>query len=314
MSEDELNWIHEGFDFDFSSADSCGDNYGGYESDENEYESDEYESDDDESDDYESDDDESDDYESDDELSYFEFGFDEERYLFEYEPANHMQYYPGGRSPSYQIVFIKTEMLSKLLDAWQKRSKSNLQGDFSDAEYTDIDVNLYQLEEEDRDKLRFFSVRKFLEVMGGQEGVVKFREKIDQTLIFTKKVLTSILAKSLPMDLPYPALRNILSHLMRDEGLHMVGYMSSDDEVEKVGERLILSFLEDCIMFFYYSMKKVMFNSFSVNVSSHKIFMKEMMKRFEKHLTQLSVLAEELDTGEKVGLIVTSEECESEPV
>ena len=41
-----------------------------------------------------------------------EFGFDEERYLFEYGPPNRIHYgsnYPVGSS--YQNVFTKTEML-----------------------------------------------------------------------------------------------------------------------------------------------------------------------------------------------------------
>jgi len=294
MSEDELNWNHEDFDND---NDSYGDDYGEYESD---------------------------DLDEDDNWSirvsinwYPEFGFDEERYLFEYKPTDtdlvhYDPNYPGFLSPSYQLVFTKTEMLSNLLGAWQKRSISNLEGEFSNSEYSDLDMNLYQLGGEDRDKLRSSSVRKFLEVMGGQEQVVEFREKIDQVLIFTKKVLGSILARCLPMDVPYPALRNILSHLMREEGLHNVGYMSSDDEVEKMYEGFHRSFLDDCVTFFYCYMKNVMFNhdvanrglaysiSLKVPSSTMSMNMKDMMKKFDKHLSELTVLAEKMDSGENV--------------
>jgi len=189
------------------------------------------------------------------------------------------------------------------------------QGEFSNSEYSDFDMNLYQLGGEDRDKLRSFSVRKFLEVMGGQEQVLEFREKIDQVLIFTKKVLGSILARCLPMDMPYPAVRNILSHLMREEGLHKVGYMSSEDQVEKVNERFHLSFLDECVTFFYYYMKNVMFNLISREVpsSTMSMHMKGMMKKFDIHLSELRLLADKMDSDEKVGEIVTSEEGESEP-
>jgi len=189
------------------------------------------------------------------------------------------------------------------------------QGEFSNSEYSDFDMNLYQLGGEDRDKLRSFSVRKFLEVMGGQEQVLEFREKIDQVLIFTKKVLGSILARCLPMDVPYPALRNILSHLLREGGLHNVGYMSSDDEVEKVDERFHLSLLDDCVTFFYYYIKDVMFNSISLKVpsSTMSMYMKDMMKSFDKKLSELRLLAEKTESDEKVGEIVTNEEGESEP-
>jgi len=272
MSEDELNWNHQDFDND---TDSYGDDY------------DEYESDDLDQDD----------------IWYPEFGFDEERYIFEYEPTDHVHYdpnYPGFPSPSYQLVFTKTEMLSNLLGAWQKRSTSNSQGEFSNSEYSDLDMNLYQLGGEDRDKLRSSSVRKFLEVMGGQEQVVEFREKIDQLLILTKKVLGSILARCLPMDVPYPALRNILSHLLREEGLHNVGYMSSDDEVEKVDERVHLSLLDDCVTFFYRYLKNVMFYSISLKVpsSTMSMYMKDMMKRVDIKLNELRLLAEKMDSDE----------------
>jgi len=288
MSEDGLNWNHEDFDYsDISDADSYGDDYSEYESD------------------------------GLDDIWYPEFGFDEETYLFEYDPTTHVHYdpnYPVEPSTSYQLVFTKTEMLSKLLGAWQKRSISNLQEEFSDTEYSHFDVNLYQMVEGDRAKLRSFSVRKFLEMMGGQEEVEKFRKKIDQTLILTKKILSSILARCLPMDLPYPALRNILSHLLREEGLHMMGFMSSDDEVEKVNERFHLSFLDDCITYLYYYVKRLMFNSFSVTVSNSTMYLRYMMKKFDKHLDKLSVMAEKMDSGgEKVEEIVPSEEREIEP-
>jgi len=295
MSEDELNWNHQ--DFDQSDADCSENDYGEYVSDDL-YEDDIFDPEDDVVD-FEDDD-------LDPEDDFLDHEFDEERHLFEYDPTTNQIHddpnYTGG-PPSYQKVFTKTEMLSKLLGAWQKRSKGNLQGEFSDAEYSDLfDVNLYQLEEEDRVKLRSFSVRKFLEVIGGQEEVEKFREKIEQILIFTNKVLNSILARCLPLDLPYPALRNILSHLIREEGLHKVGYMSTDDEVEKqLNERVHLHSLENCIMYFYLNMQKLMFNSSSYTVPNSTGFMRYNIKRFGNHFNELKVLAEKMDSGEKVG-------------
>jgi len=316
MSEDEPNWNHEDLAYSDVDADSTGDDYGENESDDL-YEDGILNPEDDILDPEDNildpwDDilDSEDDILDPDDIWDPEFGFDEERYLFEFDPiTNHIHddpKYPKG-PPSYQKVYTKTEMLSKLLDAWQKRSKENLQEEFSDAEYSDLNVNLYQLEEENRAKLRSFSVRKFLEVIGGQEEVVKFTEKIDQMLIFTKKVLTSILTGCLPMDLPYPALRNILSHMIGEEGLHKVGYMSSDDEVEKVDERFHLHFIEDCIMYFYLYMQKLMFNSSSLPVPNSVGYMRSMIKRFGKHFNELRVLGEKTDSGEKVGQIVTSE-------
>jgi len=277
MSEDELNWFHE--DFKQSDAESYGDDFGEYESDDDIWDINIW----------------------DPESWVIEAGIDEERYLFAYDPViNHVHY--GTNDPgvsTYQIVFTKTEMLSQLLGAWKKRSKADLEAEFSDAEYSVLDLNLYQLEEEVRVKLRSFSVRKFLEVMGGEEEVAKFREKIDQVLILTRNVLSSILARCLPMDLPYPALRNILYHLMRDKGLHKVGFMSSDDKVER-DERFILSFLEECITYFYQFMKRLMFNSDPHPSPNSTKDMRDMVTIFEQNLKELNVLVEKMDNGEKV--------------
>jgi len=305
MSEDELNWVHE--DFEHSDAERYGDDFGDYESDDDIWDIDTW----------------------DPEMSVIEVGIDEERYLFAYDPIINHIYYPtndpgvweagvweGGTT--YQIVFTKTEMLSQLVGAWQKRSKADLQAEFSDAEYSALVPNLFQLEEEDRIKLRSFSVRKFLEVMGGQEEVAKFREKIDRVLTLTRNVLSSILAGCLPMDLPYPALRNILYHLMREKGLHNVGFLSSDDEVKKKDERFILSLLEENITYFYQFMKRLMFNSYPHPFSNSTKDMRNMVTRFEKNLEELGVLAEKMGNGEKVegkGIdsCYSSEEWESEP-
>jgi len=279
MSEDELNWFHE--DFEHSDAESYGDDFGEYESDDDIWDINIWDT----------------------EMWVSEVGIDEERYLFAYEPnINHIHYATNDPGVStYQIVFTKTEMLSQLLGAWQKRSKADLQAEFSDAEYSDLVLNLYQLEEEDRIKLRSFSVRKFLEVMGGEEEVAKFREKIDRVLTLTRNVLSSILARCLPMDIPYPALRNILYYLMRKKGLHKLGFLSSDDEVKaKERERFILSFLEENITYFYQFMKRLMFNSYPHPFPNSTIDTRDMVTRFEKNLKELSVLAEKVDNGEKV--------------
>ena len=83
--------------------------------------------------------------------------------------------------------------------------------EFSNADYDNLDLNLYQLEEDIRIKLRSYSVRKLLEVLGGEEEVVKFSEKVDQTLMYLKKVLSCLLARCLPIT-HGPALPSVKKH------------------------------------------------------------------------------------------------------
>merc|ERR1719244_184721 len=81
-----------------------------------------------------------------------EFGFDEERHLFEYNPLDSSDYL----ATSYQRLLTATDMMFKLLGAWKKRrSKSGQQvNDYEDLDFT---MNLYQMELEDRIKLRSVS-------------------------------------------------------------------------------------------------------------------------------------------------------------
>ena len=157
--------------------------------------------------------------------------------------------------------FFNYDASPKLLSACNKRSNVNLHKEFSDADYDNLDLNLYQLEEDIRIKLRSYSVRKLLEVLGGEEEVVKFSEKVDQTLIYLKKVLSCMLARCLPMDLPFPASKSILSHLLRTDGLHKMGFMSSNEEDELKWEKWTISLLDNVVASFYRGLKMMMFNS-----------------------------------------------------
>jgi len=275
MSEDELNWDLEEFD------DSDANSYGGV-----------YEEYDDLYDDVQ----EEAGYDIWDISLLPEFGFDEERYLFEYDPWQNIE------EISYQAVVTQTEMLSKLLNAWKKRSKDNLTVRLSDDDFDKLNKNLYQLREKDRVKLRSYSVWKFLEVMGGEEEVEKFSEKIDLTLILTKKILSCVLSRWLPRELPYPAMRKILSHLMREDGLSKVGFMTSEnDEGERNDERLTICHLQDGIASFYFDMRGMMFSYPSHTKEFYATNRLEPFKdKIERHLEDFEVVVQQIDSGEMV--------------
>ena len=242
-------------------------------------------------------------------MPIFEFGFDEERNLFEYNPDS-FNFYMIYDMISYQKVIAETEMLSKLLSAWKKRSNGSLQVEFSDADYDNLELNLYQLEDNIRIKLRSYSVRKLCEVLGGEEEVVQFSEKVDQTLVYLKKVLSCILARCLPMDLPYPASRSILSHLLREDGLHRIGFMNSNEEDELKEEKWTMCCLHDGVTSFYRDLKMMMFSSYRTTESITEVSesitevsnsIRQSKDLIEKSFGDLKELIQEMDIDGNFG-------------
>ena len=232
-------------------------------------------------------------------MPIFEFGFDEERNLFEYDPdTDTIDFYFNFYTISYQKVIAETEMLSKLLSAWKKRSNGSLQVEFSDADYDNLELNLYQLEDNIRIKLRSYSVRKLCEVLGGEEEVVQFSEKVDQTLVYLKKVLSCILARCLPMDLPYPASRSILSHLLREDGLHRIGFMNSNEE-----EKWTICCLYDGVASFYRGLKMMMFSSYRTTESITEVSenIRQSKDTIEKSFDDLMEMIQEMDIDGNFG-------------
>ena len=137
---------------------------------------------------------------------------------------------------------------------------------------------------------------------GGEEEVVKFSEKVEQTLILTKKILSCVLARWLPMELPYPAMRIILSHLMREDGLSEVGFMTCEnDEGEGKDERRTICHLQNSIASFYTYMRGVMF---SYPSHTEELFATNRLKpfkdRIERHLEDFKVVVQQIDSGEMV--------------
>jgi len=227
--------------------------------------------------------------------------FDDERYLFEFN-QNSLHYrdpkFPGMRT--YRNLLLLIERTSELLGAWKNRSRSDLQEE-TNADHPNPYWNLYQLYlAEDRVKFRSYSVRKFAELLGGEEEVEKFIEKIKYAVAFVKRVINVIISRCLPMELPYPAMNNILSHLMRDGGLHNVGFLSSEDEDEsgEFTESVVINRLYYSLAVVYRYMKIILFNS-EPGIVLAADDMRDSIQLFEKNFDDLrAVLGPKLGTGE----------------
>merc|ERR1719186_630088 len=124
-------------------------------------------------------------------------------------------------------------MMLKLLSAWKKRCRSGQQVNWWKLR-PDLNMNLYQMKQEDRIMLRSFSVVKLLKVFGGENEMERLTEKVNQAATLLKKLLSLLVGRCLPMSLPFPVMSNILSHLLRGEGLHKVGFVGK--KKEKKGE------------------------------------------------------------------------------
>jgi len=189
-----------------------------------------------------------------------EFGYDEERHLFEYSPLD----YSDLSAISYQRLLTLTDMMSKLLAAWKKRSRSDQQDNDSEDLNRYFDRNLYQMKQEDRVKLRSYSVLRVLEIFEGENKIKKIADKVNEAAIFLKKVLGFLLGRCLPMTLPFPVMSTILSHLIREEGLQQVGFVG-EEEVKEVGwlythEFRTMVSMYDNIAFLYSLIRDIMFS------------------------------------------------------
>eukprot|EP00092_Neocalanus_flemingeri_P092579 GFUD01117541.1.p1 GENE.GFUD01117541.1~~GFUD01117541.1.p1 ORF type:complete len:353 (+),score=106.33 GFUD01117541.1:112-1170(+) len=191
--------------------------------------------------------------------------FDEESYLFEFDP--YMEYFELMDVDSevvtmtYQSLMELTEMTYQLLRAWKKRSLNEQNVETTqDDPFHSFGLNLYQLvDPEERDELKTYSVARLLHIFGSNEEVSKFEEEVNQMRKFLRKCFLDILARCLPSALPYPVLSTILSHLKAAKGLHNVGVVTKP-ECSKMMEKEYMGKLYLGMASVYDHLKVVMFN------------------------------------------------------
>eukprot|EP00092_Neocalanus_flemingeri_P091925 GFUD01116624.1.p1 GENE.GFUD01116624.1~~GFUD01116624.1.p1 ORF type:complete len:367 (+),score=118.87 GFUD01116624.1:90-1190(+) len=192
-----------------------------------------------------------------------EFGFDEETYLFQFDPfIEHFDLKDESDvvTMTYQSLMEVTKMTHQLLRVWKKRSSVE-----QDVKVTPDEpfhgLNLYQLQDpRERDELKTYSVAKLLDIFGSNEEVSKFEEEVNQMMKFLRKCFLDILARCLPSSLPYPVVNTILSHLQTVQGLRKVGVVTklkcSKIMEEEYMDKLYLSMAD-----VYDHLKVVMFNT-----------------------------------------------------
>jgi len=232
-----------------------------------------------------------------------EFGFDEERHLFEYNPLDASD----PSETSYQRLLTVTDMMLKLLGAWKKRCRSGQQvNDLEDLD-PNFDINLYQMSQEDRVVLRSYSVRTILEIFEGESEIEKLNEKVNQAGTFLRKILGLLLGRCLPMAMPFPVMSTILSHLIREEGLLKVGLVGEEEEKEAESEARVLPLELRDVMNMYgnmahlYSLIRDVMFSFYRGV---RVSIEELRQRKEDLIKgvdgMMEALGDKLDTDELV--------------
>eukprot|EP00092_Neocalanus_flemingeri_P091921 GFUD01116620.1.p1 GENE.GFUD01116620.1~~GFUD01116620.1.p1 ORF type:complete len:365 (+),score=116.09 GFUD01116620.1:90-1184(+) len=186
-----------------------------------------------------------------------EFGFDEETYLFQFDPFK--EYF--DLKVTYQSLMELIEMTYQLLRAWKKRASNEQDVETTqDDPFHSFGLNLYQLvDPNERNELKTYSVAKLLHIFGSNEAVSKFEEEVNQMMKFLRKCFLDILARCLPSALPYPVLSTILSHLQAAKGLHNVGLVTKL-ECSKMMEKEYMGKLYLGMASVYDHLKVVMFN------------------------------------------------------
>merc|ERR1712013_205590 len=99
------------------------------------------------------------------------------------------------------------------------------------------------------------------------------------------------------MDLPYPASRSILPHLLREDGLHRIGFMNSNEEDELKEEKWTIYCLHIGVISFYRGLKMMMFSSYRTTESITEVSdsIRQSKDSIEKSFGDLKELIREMD-------------------
>jgi len=231
-----------------------------------------------------------------------ECDFDEETYLKEYDPSNVDSHFMGDLPITYQFLLELAEMTSQLIGAWKKRSaaaeniKEKYQFRFSPHV---VGVTLYQLDPQDRQKLRNNSVKCLKSIFGDKEEILRFEAEIVKIVKFLKKTLLFLLESCLPSHLPhptalqstalpYPVLISILSHLLAVKGVAKLGLVTKEEESRWM-ERNNMDHLYHYLADVYDNIKNIMFRvqAMSDSMKSDWGLRKDELIRSFKHLAEI---------------------------
>jgi len=166
-----------------------------------------------------------------------DYNFDGKECLYKFNPS---EFYVVPLANECQIVSYQdlvdlSDMAKKMVAAWKMLNED------SASELNDIegkmfsfkgDLNLYQLDEEDRMLLiRAWSVRSLLKRLGGHDELLLFDAKISEVVSFLHTNILRFFSTCFPL-MPYPALRIILVHLIQQGGLKNIDILTENRDEE----------------------------------------------------------------------------------
>eukprot|EP00092_Neocalanus_flemingeri_P026586 GFUD01028813.1.p1 GENE.GFUD01028813.1~~GFUD01028813.1.p1 ORF type:complete len:332 (-),score=76.54 GFUD01028813.1:87-1082(-) len=230
-----------------------------------------------------------------------EFDYDEETYLFEFDPFDEYFYLlkddTGIVVMTYQSLLELAKKTCQLLSAWKLRTSSSPCNETDIGSIDDkslaphvFGLNMYSVCHESRDELKIYSVAKLLQILGSEDEVFNFQEEVNQVVKFLKNCLKDILESCLP-PLPHTVLRILFSQLLGVKGLQKLGQVLEQEPIKVVEkdymDKLYLSLAE-----VYDHLKVIMFNI--PNIFSTESTLIEKKARF---LERFKLLAELVNTS-----------------
>eukprot|EP00092_Neocalanus_flemingeri_P088733 GFUD01112158.1.p1 GENE.GFUD01112158.1~~GFUD01112158.1.p1 ORF type:complete len:366 (+),score=112.71 GFUD01112158.1:56-1153(+) len=234
-----------------------------------------------------------------------EFDYDEETYLFEFDPF--VEYFDLLKDDSdvvimtYESLLELAEKTCQLLSAWKLRASSSPcnepdigSKDDKPLAFHAFGLNMYQLCFEERADLKIYSVDKLLRILGSEDEVFNFQEKVKQMVKFLKNCLQDILESCIP-SLAYPVLRILLSHLLAEKGLQKLGQVLKQEPIKTV-EKEYMDKLYLSLADIYDHLKVVMFNIEPNTHSTEPSLIEKkarLLERFELLVELVSVSSHE---------------------
>jgi len=164
-----------------------------------------------------------------------EYNLDEEWNVFKFCPPSIFYKYveEGLISFNYNTVVTMAETLLELVRTWKKR-KNKLANNSFPVEIgvvdeimwktaSDLNLNLYQIDCDLRNKLKWCSIKNVKE-----SEVLQLQHITKDVLGFIKRAIINVMQNCIPYFLPSPVINSIYSYLIATEGLTGFKYIASE--------------------------------------------------------------------------------------
>jgi len=185
-----------------------------------------------------------------------EFEYDEERYLFEFDPWDSKFH----QSMTYQSLLHMARMTGSIIMHFSNRiveARDDRDFDEKCSKWVDSDtwLNKYQLDPKSRIIMKAASVRQLLLEIGGEVAFSNFQSQIQKIIRTIRNAIMEVLCSCVPT-LPDTALEMILFHLIYVDGVRNLGMLS----VNHVEESCLIKKLYQLLGKIFADLKRIMFN------------------------------------------------------